>query len=370
MKHLNNKKIVIAMSGGVDSSVSAALLLQLGYRVEGVFMKNWEEDDTINYCSSFQDLYDVRKVCKTIGINLHEINFSEEYWNLVFKSFLYEYKKGNTPNPDILCNKKIKFHLFFTFAIKILKADFMATGHYAQIKYFNKTPMLLRSNDCNKDQTYFLYTLTKKKLKKILFPIGSLKKNEVRNIAKKINLSISKKPDSTGICFIGPAKMSKFLSRFIRYYPGNIITDSGYIIGQHTGLMNYTIGQRKGINIGGKYEKKKIPWYVIQKDLKTNSLVVIQGSKHYKLMSMGLLAYKVNWINNINITQILYCTAKTRYQQQDVSCKVILLNLNTVQVFFNIPVSSITTGQSIVFYMLKICIGGGIIKKSFPIIKN
>lgn len=364
MKIKKNKKIIIAMSGGVDSSVSAYLLLQQGYIVEGIFMKNWEEDDNLNYCASSKDLNDVRKICKKIGIYLHEINFSTEYWNHVFKDFLFQHKKGNTPNPDILCNKKIKFGVLFNFVIYTLKADYIATGHYAQIKYLNGTPMLLRSKDTNKDQSYFLYTINSNKLKKILFPIGHLKKKTVRKIAKSIKLHNSEKKDSIGICFIGPCKMSTFLSRFIYSRSGNIVTEYGYIIGIHNGLINYTIGQRKGIGIGGKYDKINKPWYVMKKNLMKNSLTVVQGYKNNKLFYKELIAINVNWISKINISNNFFCTVKTRYRQKDISCNISVINLYSVKVFFKKPVFAVTPGQSVVFYSEEICLGGGIINKA------
>ncbi|CAL4320612.1 tRNA-specific 2-thiouridylase MnmA [Buchnera aphidicola (Panaphis juglandis)] len=360
------KKVILGMSGGVDSSVSAYLLLKNKYIVEGVFMKNWEEDDKFNYCSALEDLNDARNVCKFLGIHLHEINFSHEYWNYVFKDFISVHKKGNTPNPDILCNQKIKFGVFFDFSMKQLNSDYIATGHYAQISYFNHKPMLLRSTDLLKDQTYFLYTLKHYQLKKILFPIGHLKKYEVRNIAKKINLLNSQKKDSFGICFIGPRKMSNFLNRFIRSLPGNIVTIHGYIIGIHTGLVNYTIGQRKGLGIGGKNDKKLLPWYVMKKNLFKNSLIVVQGHQNNKLFSIGLIARNVNWINKDNVLDIFKCTLKTRYRQKDISCKITLLNLRSVKAIFSQPVSSVTIGQSVVFYQYDICLGGGIITSSIP----
>ncbi|CAL4320578.1 tRNA-specific 2-thiouridylase MnmA [Buchnera aphidicola (Myzocallis carpini)] len=364
------KKVIVAMSGGVDSSVSAYLLLKQGYIVEGMFMKNWEEDDKNNFCSSSQDLSDTRLVCKKLGIILHEVNFSEEYWNLVFEKFLLEHRKGKTPNPDILCNEKIKFGIFFNVAQKIFKADYIATGHYAQVKYFNKQPMLLRGLDSNKDQSYFLHRMTLNKLRKILFPVGHLKKKTVRKIAQKINLPNANKKDSVGICFIGSCKMKNFLSRFIKIKKGNIVNSDGYILGIHHGLVNYTIGQRKGIGIGGISGKKKFPWYVIEKNLFKNTLVVCQGNKNIKLLSIGLIAIDVHWISMMNISNILYCTIKTRYQQKDISGKIILISLNSVKIFFNTPITSITPGQSVVFYMLDICLGGGFIKQPIFLSKD
>lgn len=362
---IKKKKVIIAMSGGVDSSVSAYLLLQEGYFVEGVFMKNWEEDDHINYCSSSKDLYDVRQVCKKLGIYLHEINFSYEYWNDVFKVFISEYVKGNTPNPDVLCNKKIKFGILFNFVIKNLQFDYFATGHYAQIKYFNRQPFLIKGYDKNKDQSYFLYTLKSSKLKKILFPIGHLEKKVVRKIAQKINLHNAKKKDSVGICFIGPKNFSKFLNRFIPNKPGNILDKYGYIIGIHNGLSYYTIGQRKGMNLLGQYNKLNCPWYVIKKNFMKNSLIAAQGIKNKELISFGLIAANINWINRLCISTRFTCTVKIRYLQKEVLCQVQLLSLTSVRLFFCRPVFSVAIGQSVVFYNSEICLGGGIIQQSF-----
>lgn len=366
MKKNQFKKVIVAMSGGVDSAVCAYLLLQQGYQVEGMFMKNWEEDDTFNYCASEQDLKDAKGVAKKIGIYLHEVNFSTEYWNDVFKNFLLEHQKGNTPNPDILCNKKIKFGIFFDFAINNLQADYIATGHYVQIQSFNNQNMLIRGKDPNKDQSYFLYTLKHEKLKKILFPIGKFYKTEIRNIAKKIHLPNANKPDSMGICFIGASNMKQFLNRFIKQKKGNIVDEYGCIVGTHTGLMNYTIGQRKGLGIGGNKHKKNIPWYVLKKNLINNSLTVVQGINHHQLLSSGLIAHHVSWINKVNISSNFFCTAKTRYRQNDIPCQVQLITLTTIQIIFQIPVFCITPGQSVVLYSYHICLGGGIIHKIIP----
>ncbi|WP_343128352.1 tRNA 2-thiouridine(34) synthase MnmA [Buchnera aphidicola (Takecallis taiwana)] len=362
------EKVILAMSGGVDSSVSAYVLLQQGYDVSGIFMKNWEEDDTLDYCASSQDLNDVRKVCQKLNIYLHEVNFSTEYWDHVFENFLLVHKQGKTPNPDILCNKKIKFGVLFDFVINQLKADYLATGHYAQVKFFNKKPMLMRSVDSNKDQSYFLYTLSFKKLKKILFPIGHLTKQQVRNIAIKIKLHNAQKKDSIGICFIGPNKTSVFLRRFIYSRPGNIVTQKGYIIGVHDGLINYTIGQRKKIGIGGKFDKKNTPWYVINKNLMKNSLIVAQGHKNIQLLSIGVIVSNVHWIHKVNIVNNLLCTVKTRYRQQDISCQIFFISLYSIKIIFHQSVSSITPGQSVVLYSENICLGGGIIARAIPLI--
>lgn len=364
---LKNKKVIIAMSGGVDSSVSAWFLKKQNYQVEGLFMKNWEEDDKNEYCSASKDLSDAENVCKKLNIYLHKINFSKEYWEKVFENFLIEHKKGNTPNPDILCNKEIKFKIFLNYSLKELQADYIATGHYAQIKKKNGKRYLLKGADLNKDQSYFLYTLKNTYLKKILFPIGSLEKNKVRIIAKKIGLKIAEKKDSTGICFIGPKKINNFLNRYIKGEKGNIVTTKGEIIGKHNGLFCYTLGQRKGLGIGGIKGKYNIPWYVVEKNIESNILIVAQGSLNKHLMSIGLIAEKINWINDEKIYFPFFCRAKTRYRQKDILCNVEYMNSSLIRVLFHHPISAVTPGQSVVFYLSEICIGGGVIKSRLPL---
>lgn len=365
----NRKKVIVAMSGGVDSSVSAWLLLKKNYQVEGLFMKNWEEDDTESYCAAHQDLSDAQKVCDKLGIYLHKMNFSSEYWQYVFKKFLSEYKKGRTPNPDILCNKEIKFKVFLEFALEELKANFIATGHYVRTKIINNNIRLLRGIDSDKDQSYFLYTLNIEKIKKILFPVGELKKKQVRKIAEKLDLVVAEKKDSTGICFISPKKFNNFLNRYFPKKIGNIITISGKKIGQHCGIIYYTLGQRKGLRIGGIKNLNNQAWYVVNKDISTNTLIVAQGSTNPYLMSVGMTVKKLSWINGKILKKEIACTVKTRYRQIDIPCYLIPINNNYIKVIFNEPVSSVTPGQSAVFYLLEVCIGGGIIDTTIPLIK-
>lgn len=368
--HKKNKKVIVAMSGGVDSSVSAWLLLKKKYQVEGLFMKNWEEDDNTDQCSFKKDLSDAQTVCDQLGIVLHKMNFSGEYWEYVFQNFLSEHKKGRTPNPDILCNKEIKFKVFLEFALEELKGNYIATGHYVRKKEKNGKVMLLRGVDIKKDQSYFLYAIDKEKIKKTLFPVGALKKSQVRNIAKKINMSIAEKKDSTGICFIGPKNIKSFLSRYFFSKKGDIITVSGEKIGFHCGVIYYTLGQRKGLGIGGIKGLKNEPWYVVDKNIINNSIIVAQGKNSPYLMSIGVIVIKINWIYDFLLNgKSMFCTVKTRYQQPDIPCFVIPINNNSVKVIFEKPISSVTPGQSAVFYLSEICLGGGIINQRLPLIR-
>ncbi|XBC42511.1 MAG: tRNA 2-thiouridine(34) synthase MnmA [Buchnera aphidicola (Meitanaphis elongallis)] len=363
------KKVVLAMSGGVDSSVSAWILKQKNYYVEGLFMKNWEENDSSTYCSAKQDLLDVEHVCHQIGIRLHKVNFSFEYWENVFKIFLKEYKLGHTPNPDVLCNKEIKFKVFYEFAMNNLEADFIATGHYVQKREFRKSSLLLRGADIKKDQSYFLYTIDRNVLNKCLFPLGTLTKQSVRKIARNLNLIVSHKKNSTGICFINPKSINTFLQTYIPQKKGNIITISGKVIGKHNGLAYYTLGQRKGLGIGGIKGFKSIPWYVIDKSIVFNSLTVAQGINNFYLMSIGFIVHQLHWINDIKLgNDPFLCSVKIRYCQKDVSCKIFLHKIKYVKVLFKHPISSITPGQSAVFYLSKLCLGGGIIKEKLPML--
>jgi len=356
------------MSGGVDSSVSAWLLKQQGYHVEGLFMKNWEDDDKENYCSSKIDLYYINKICDSLGLVLHTVNFTSEYWDKVFKLFLYEYKMGRTPNPDILCNKEIKFKEFINFAENFLDANYIATGHYVRTLLDKDSKInLLRGIDNNKDQSYFLYTISNKKLRKCLFPVGNLYKKEVRSIAAKIGLLTAKKKDSTGICFIGERKFSEFIRNYLNYNTGDIVDFEGNKIGEHNGIMYYTIGQRKGLRIGGISKNNKDPWYVVGKDIKKNKIIVAQGKNNQKLMSIGLIANSIYWINRENLNLSLQCTVKTRYRQPDIKCKIEKIKNDCLLVTFEEPVAAVTPGQSAVFYIGDRCIGGGIIEYSIPL---
>ncbi|MET4878406.1 tRNA 2-thiouridine(34) synthase MnmA [Morganella morganii] len=362
MSDNSQKKVIVGMSGGVDSSVSAYLLQQQGYQVTGLFMKNWEEDDDIEYCSAAADLADAQAVCDKLGIELLTINFAAEYWDNVFEHFLEEYKAGRTPNPDILCNKEIKFKAFLEYAAEDLGADYIATGHYVRRRDINGTTQLLRGLDSNKDQSYFLYTLSHDQVAQSLFPVGELEKPEVRRIAEQLGLITAKKKDSTGICFIGERKFRDFLARYLPAKPGPIMTVDGQEIGQHDGLMYHTLGQRKGLKIGGTREGSDEPWYVVDKDVENNILIVAQGHEHPRLMSAGLIAQQLDWVSREPLTQPMRCVVKTRYRQEDIPCTVTPLGDDKISVRFDNPVAAVTPGQSAVFYQDEVCLGGGVIE--------
>lgn len=367
MSEQGAKKVIVGMSGGVDSSVSAWLLLQQGYHVEGLFMKNWEEDDDQDYCTAAADLADAQSVSDKLGIKLHKVNFASEYWDNVFTHFLDEYQSGRTPNPDILCNKEIKFKAFLEYAVEDLDADLIATGHYVRRITSDTGYQLLRGIDSNKDQSYFLYTLTQHQISQCLFPIGELEKSAVRNIADKLGLVTANKKDSTGICFIGERRFRDFLARYLPAQPGPIVTLEGIQIGEHQGLMYHTLGQRKGLGIGGLKGSNELPWYVVDKDLASNRLVVVQGAKHPNLMSQGLIAEKLHWINPIKLDSPLRCTVKTRYRQNDIACTIQTTAEGQIDVLFDDPIAAVTPGQSAVFYQNAVCLGGGIIVQHRPV---
>ena len=358
-----NKKVICGMSGGVDSSVSAFILQQQGYQVEGLFMKNWEEDDDTDYCTAATDLADAQAVCDKLGIKLHKINFAAEYWDNVFEHFLVEYKAGRTPNPDILCNKEIKFKAFLEYAAEDLGADFIATGHYVRRPALDQQPKLLRGLDSNKDQSYFLYTLSEQQVSQSLFPVGDIEKPIVRAIAEDLGLATAKKKDSTGICFIGERKFKDFLARYLPAQAGDIKTVDGQVIGRHDGLMYHTLGQRKGLGIGGVKGASENAWYVVEKDLINNVLVVAQGQDNSALLSTGLIASQLHWVDRQAIRDNLRCTVKTRYRQADISCEIIPIDDENIRVIFDEPQIAVTPGQSAVFYQGEVCLGGGIIEE-------
>ncbi|BFI91168.1 tRNA 2-thiouridine(34) synthase MnmA [Enterobacterales bacterium endosymbiont of Anomoneura mori] len=352
------KNIVVGVSGGVDSSIAIYILKKIGFKIIGVFMINWEEKNNQN-CNIYKDFHDAKNICKKLNIKLKQINFSAEYWENVFIYFLKEYKIGNTPNPDILCNKEIKFKIFLNYAIKNLKSNYIATGHYSYIKNIKNNFFFLRSYDKKKDQSYFLHNLNFKKFKSILFPISFLKKKEVRYIAKKLNFINSKKKNSTGICFIGKKKFNYFLNYFLNIIPGLIITKNNQIVGIHKGIMFYTIGQRKGINIKTKNKNKK-PWYIIEK--KKTNIFVVQNNKHCLLFYKNLIAKKIYWIKNKLLLKSFKCFIKTRYIQELILCIIIPIDSKYIIINFNKPIISITKGQYVVFYLKNFCLGGGIIE--------
>jgi tRNA-specific 2-thiouridylase len=354
-------KVIVGMSGGVDSSVSAHLLIEQGYQVEGLFMKNWEEDDTDEYCAAAQDLEDAQLVCDKLGIKLHTINFATEYWDNVFEYFLAEYKAGRTPNPDIMCNKEIKFKAFLEFACEDLDADYIATGHYVQREFIDGQWAMLRGLDSNKDQSYFLYTLSDEQVGRTLFPVGNIEKPAVRAIAEQADLITHNKKDSTGICFIGERKFKDFLGQYLPAQPGKIESAEGDVIGEHDGLMYHTLGQRKGLRIGGLANAGEEPWYVVEKDLLRNVLIVGQGHNHPRLFSKGLIGNQLHLVNRKLLDAPVKCTVKTRYRQDDVPCHLSPMSDGEYLVMFDEPQSSVTPGQSVVFYQDNICLGGGII---------
>ena len=357
---MSKQKIIVGMSGGVDSSVAALLLLEQGYDVEGLFMKNWEEDDDEDYCAAAVDLKDAMSVSEKLGIRLHTINFSSEYWDRVFQHFLDEYRAGRTPNPDILCNKEIKFHAFLEHA-RSLGAEKIATGHYARTGTHGDKTLLLRGLDNNKDQSYFLHALNQYQLSHAMFPIGEYDKPHIRELAKSNELMTHDKKDSTGICFIGERRFSTFLEKFLPAKPGEIHSIDGDLIGQHNGLMFYTLGQRKGLGIGGLKDSDEEPWYVVEKDLLNNVLKVAQGHNHPAMFNDILETGQVNWIAGSEPEDIRL-TAKIRYRQSDQSCTLKQIGESRYQVHFDEPQRAITPGQSIVFYQHEVCLGGGVIE--------
>jgi tRNA-specific 2-thiouridylase len=355
------KRVIVGMSGGVDSSVAALLLKQQGYAVSGLFMKNWEDDDTEEYCSAREDLVDAVAVAERIGIEIDVINFSREYRERVFSDFLREYRAGRTPNPDVLCNAEIKFKAFLDHALG-LGADCIATGHYAQVRERDGLHQLLKAEDGTKDQSYFLYRLNQAQLARTLFPLGRLTKREVRDIARREGLPNHDKKDSTGICFIGERPFREFLGRYLPDNPGEIRTPEGRRVGQHRGLMFYTIGQRQGLGIGGSRESDGEAWYVAAKDPGHNRLVAVQGHDHPALLSDRLTALDLNWISGSAPRCHWVYTAKTRYRQKDAPCTLVAASAERCVIEFAELQWAVTPGQSVVVYESQVCLGGGIIE--------
>ncbi len=349
------------MSGGVDSSVAALLLLRQGYDVGGAFMKNWEETDPDTPCTATEDARDALDVCERLGIELEAVNFTQEYWDRVFAHFLAEYRQGRTPNPDILCNKEIKFRAFLDHALA-LGADCIATGHYARNAYRDGRWRLLKARDDSKDQTYFLYTVSQQQLARTLFPLGELLKTDVRAIAAEAGFANAAKKDSTGICFIGERDFNRFLARYLPAQPGDIRTPEGDLVGQHRGLMYHTLGQRKGIGIGGRRDAADSPWYVVDKDLASNTLIVAQGD-HPLLYSRALVASALHWVADAAPALPLRCHAKSRYRQHEQGCEISAGAENTLYVAFDLPQRAVTPGQAAVFYLGEECLGGGTIEQ-------
>lgn len=355
-------KVVVGMSGGVDSSVVACLLKEQGYDVIGLFMHNWEEDDENGVCTSVSDYEDVKRVCNKIGIPYFSVNFAQEYLDRVFKYFLEEYEKGRTPNPDVLCNREIKFGPFLEYA-KSLGADYIATGHYAKVERKDGVTYLQKAKDTNKDQTYFLNQLNQEQLKNVLFPLGDMIKPDVRKIAEKYGLSTAEKKDSTGICFIGERRFRQFLKTYLPCNRGDIVDQNGNKVGEHDGVIYYTLGQRKGLNIGGKSNGNGGRWYVLDKNVKENKLIVSQGEAD-DLFSSGLVSYKINWIPNKPGEKEFDCYAKFRYRQPDQKVKV-TIEKDKVIVNFYEKQRAVTPGQYVVFYDEINCLGGGVIEEVF-----
>jgi tRNA-specific 2-thiouridylase len=359
---MQKKTVVVGMSGGVDSSVSAYLLKEEGYDVKGLFMQNWQSEPG-EICTSEIDFKDASAVCDKLDIPLHRANFSDEYWERVFTNFLSEHEKGRTPNPDILCNREIKFKSFLDYAFNI-GADFIATGHYAKIVAMNNNKFLARAKDSFKDQTYFLHEVSENEFDRCIFPLADLTKDEVREIALKQNLITADKKDSVGICFVGERNLKDFLNRFISFSKGDIKDENGNIIGEHQGSILYTEGQRQGLQIGGVKGANELPWYVYKKDIKNNVIHVCQGVDNELLMNSGLFVDKINWINDIEYDLPMNCLVQVRHQHIPVEC-YLESNNDKIMLTFKDKIRAIAPGQSAVLYDNDICLGGGIINQTF-----
>jgi tRNA-specific 2-thiouridylase len=361
------RRVVVGLSGGVDSAVAAWLLKEQGFEVVGIFMKNWEDDDDDEYCSTRQDWLDAAAVADVIGIDLEAVNFAAEYRERVFADFLREYSAGRTPNPDVLCNAEIKFKAFLDHAMH-LGAEYIATGHYARIREISaangdtaKQYELLRGTDPGKDQSYFLHRLNQAQLARTLFPIGGLRKTEVRRLAAQIGLPNAAKRDSTGICFIGERPFREFLNRYLPTRPGPIRNHSGQIVGEHVGLSFYTLGQRKGIGVGGQRSGTGEPWFVARKDIASNTLWIVQGHDHPWLLTNRLLAQDASWVSNVAPILGTRLAAKTRYRQADASCTVTRVSEGTFELEFDEQQWAVTPGQYAALYLGEVSLGGGMI---------
>ena len=364
MKRPADTRVIVGLSGGVDSAVAALQLLEQGFQVEGLFMKNWDEDDAAGHCPAAEDLADAEAVAERLGMKLHKVNFSAEYWDRVFEYFLAEYRAGRTPNPDVLCNREIKFRAFLDHALS-LGADGIATGHYARIDSTSGGVRLLKGVDANKDQSYFLYLLTQEQLSHSRFPLGGMHKDEVRARARRAGFPNHAKKDSTGICFIGERRFNTFLKQYLPAQPGEIVDETGRVLGEHQGLMYHTIGQRQGLGIGGRADSSGAPWYVADKDLEHNRLLVVQGGNHPRLLHTGLTLTRLHWINGPAPGQPLACSARIRYRQSDQPCLLEPLDGQHWQVRFDSAQRAVTPGQAVVFYQGEECLGGGTIENRF-----
>ena len=356
--NMSNKTVVVGMSGGVDSSVSAYLLKKQGFNVIGLFMKNWQSEPG-EVCTSEIDFKDASEVCDMLDIPLHKANFSDDYWDRVFKQFLSEHEKGRTPNPDILCNREIKFKSFYDYALKI-GADFIATGHYAKVENDDGEAKLYRSKDIDKDQTYFLHEVSSKEFSKSIFPLSDIYKSEVRDIAKELNLNIHSKKDSVGICFVGEKNLRDFLNRFIKFKKGNILNTDNEIIGEHNGSILYTIGQRQGLGIGGIKDKDELPWYVYGKNISKNEIYVCQGVDNQLLYTKFITLDKIHWINTLKDFKNLDCSVQIRHRHKPVKCNIV--SNEGFKVIFDEEIRGVAPGQSAVFYKDNLCLGGGVIE--------
>ncbi|MBK5938577.1 tRNA 2-thiouridine(34) synthase MnmA [Halochromatium roseum] len=364
MAESNAERVIVGLSGGVDSAVAAHLLIEQGYQVEALFMKNWEEDDEPGYCAAAEDLADAEAVAERLGIRLHRVNFATEYWDRVFEQFLAEYRALRTPNPDVLCNKEVKFKAFLDHALT-LGADAIATGHYARVEHGTDGTHLRLAVDANKDQTYFLHQLSQAQLERALFPLADLTKTEVRARARQLGLPNAEKKDSTGICFIGERRFADFLDRYLPRNPGPIMTPEGEVVGEHRGLAWYTIGQRQGLGIGGVAAHEEAPWFVAAKAVERNALIVVQGGDHPLLYSEHLVGEQLHWIaGRPPMAAPINCLCRLRHRQPLQRCTIIDFDGASCQVRFNVPQRAITPGQSAVFYLDDDCLGGCVVRQA------